>query len=97
MICPSCSDDSAANENTVLHIAEERDDDSLANTTHTTEDLFTIIHRYEYAYTFAVHFRCMSIMVIIDNYVTVDVFPQKAVVKVKKYNSLICFDSTNLS
>ncbi|XP_072233053.1 NHS-like protein 2 isoform X1 [Leuresthes tenuis] len=41
------SDDSAANEKTVLHIAEERDDDLLASTptTHTTEDLFTIIHR----------------------------------------------------
>lgn len=43
----SCSDDLAANERTVLHIAEETDDDLLANTpaTHTTEDLFTIIHR----------------------------------------------------
>ncbi|XP_029944383.1 NHS-like protein 2 isoform X2 [Salarias fasciatus] len=44
------ADDSAndcANEKTVLHIAEETDDDLLANTptTHTTEDLFTIIHR----------------------------------------------------
>ncbi|XP_067379394.1 NHS-like protein 2 isoform X2 [Channa argus] len=41
------ADDSAANENAVLHIAEETDDDLLANTptTHTTEDLFTIIHR----------------------------------------------------
>ncbi|KAM9717073.1 NHS-like protein 2 isoform 2-T4 [Menidia menidia] len=41
------SDDSAANEKTILHIAEETDDDVLASTptTHTTEDLFTIIHR----------------------------------------------------
>ncbi|XP_076027740.1 NHS-like protein 2 [Genypterus blacodes] len=37
---------SASNDRTVLHIAEETDD-LLANTstTHTTEDLFTIIHR----------------------------------------------------
>lgn len=43
-----CSDDSATNEKTVLHIAEETDDDLLASTpaTHTTEDLFTIIHRF---------------------------------------------------
>ncbi|XP_029382778.1 NHS-like protein 2 [Echeneis naucrates] len=35
------------NEKTVLHIAEETDDDLMASTptTHTTEDLFTIIHR----------------------------------------------------
>uniref|UniRef100_A0A3Q3LYE9 NHS-like 2 n=2 Tax=Mastacembelus armatus TaxID=205130 RepID=A0A3Q3LYE9_9TELE len=41
------ADDSAANEKTVLHIAEETDDDFMASTatTHTTEDLFTIIHR----------------------------------------------------
>ncbi|XP_027143347.1 NHS-like protein 2 [Larimichthys crocea] len=43
------ADESAANEKTVLHIAEETDDDLLASTpapaTHTTEDLFTIIHR----------------------------------------------------
>ncbi|KAM6909130.1 NHS-like protein 2 isoform 2-T2 [Xenentodon cancila] len=41
------SDDSPANEKTVLHIAEETDDDLLVctPTTHTTEDLFTIIHR----------------------------------------------------
>ncbi|XP_037615630.1 NHS-like protein 2 isoform X2 [Sebastes umbrosus] len=41
------ADDSAANEKTILHIAEETDDDLLASTpsTHTTEDLFTIIHR----------------------------------------------------
>nr|XP_033465205.1 NHS-like protein 2 isoform X4 [Epinephelus lanceolatus] len=41
------ADDSTANEKTVLHIAEETDDDLLASTpaTHTTEDLFTIIHR----------------------------------------------------
>ncbi|XP_041635612.1 NHS-like protein 2 isoform X2 [Cheilinus undulatus] len=40
-------EDSAANEKTVLHIAEETDDDLLASTpaAHTTEDLFTIIHR----------------------------------------------------
>ncbi|XP_018559316.1 NHS-like protein 2 isoform X2 [Lates calcarifer] len=39
------ADDS--NEKTVLHITEETDDDLLASTptTHTTEDLFTIIHR----------------------------------------------------
>nr|XP_046236577.1 NHS-like protein 2 isoform X2 [Scatophagus argus] len=39
--------DLAASEKTVLHIAEETDDDLLASTpaTHTTEDLFTIIHR----------------------------------------------------
>ncbi|XP_034020865.1 NHS-like protein 2 [Thalassophryne amazonica] len=38
---------SAASETTALHIAEEMDDDLLASTptTHTTEDLFTIIHR----------------------------------------------------
>lgn len=44
----SCSDDSPANDKTVLHIAEETDDDVLASTpaTHTTEDLFTIIHRF---------------------------------------------------
>lgn len=42
-----CADDSATSEKTVLHIAEETDDDFLASTpaTHTTEDLFTIIHR----------------------------------------------------
>ncbi|XP_047192169.1 NHS-like protein 2 isoform X3 [Scophthalmus maximus] len=36
-----------SNEGTVLHIAEETDDDVTASTptTHTTEDLFTIIHR----------------------------------------------------
>lgn len=41
------ADESAANEKMVLHIAEETDDDFLASTptTHTTEDLFTIIHR----------------------------------------------------
>ncbi|XP_053199136.1 LOW QUALITY PROTEIN: NHS-like protein 2 [Scomber japonicus] len=41
------ADESAANEKMVLHIAEETDDDLLATTptTHTTEDLFTIIHR----------------------------------------------------
>ncbi|KAM6960086.1 NHS-like protein 2 isoform 2-T2 [Tautogolabrus adspersus] len=40
-------EDSTANEKTVLHIAEETDDVLLASTpaTHTTEDLFTIIHR----------------------------------------------------
>lgn len=40
----------AATEKTVLHIAEETDDDLLASTpaTHTTEDLFTIIHRLAY-------------------------------------------------
>ncbi|KAF7649464.1 hypothetical protein LDENG_00140660 [Lucifuga dentata] len=38
---------SASNERAVLHIAEETDDDLFVNTptTHTTEDLFTIIHR----------------------------------------------------
>lgn len=52
MIFLSWSDDSAANEKTVLHIAEETDDDLLASTpsTHTTEDLFTIIHRFERAH-----------------------------------------------
>lgn len=37
----------AASERTVLHIAEDTDDDVLVSTpaTHTTEDLFTIIHR----------------------------------------------------
>nr|XP_046236579.1 NHS-like protein 2 isoform X4 [Scatophagus argus] len=41
------AEDLAASEKTVLHIAEETDDDLLASTpaTHTTEDLFTIIHR----------------------------------------------------
>ncbi|KAJ4949462.1 hypothetical protein JOQ06_020977 [Pogonophryne albipinna] len=41
------ADDSAADEKTVLHIAEETDDDILPSTpaAHTTEDLFTIIHR----------------------------------------------------
>ncbi|XP_042256602.1 NHS-like protein 2 isoform X2 [Thunnus maccoyii] len=41
------ADDSSASEKMVLHIAEETDDDLLATmpTTHTTEDLFTIIHR----------------------------------------------------
>lgn len=40
-------DESALGERTVLHIAEETDDDILTSTasTHTTEDLFTIIHR----------------------------------------------------
>lgn len=53
MISLSCSDDSAANEKTVLHIAEETDDDLLASTpaTHTTEDLFTIIHRFAHMHT----------------------------------------------
>ncbi|KAF1380842.1 hypothetical protein PFLUV_G00168200 [Perca fluviatilis] len=39
--------DLEANEKTVLHIAEETDDVLLTSTpaTHTTEDLFTIIHR----------------------------------------------------
>uniref|UniRef100_A0A8C2XQG3 NHS like 2 n=1 Tax=Cyclopterus lumpus TaxID=8103 RepID=A0A8C2XQG3_CYCLU len=41
----SRSDDSAANEKSVLHIAEETDDVAGAPATHTTEDLFTIIHR----------------------------------------------------
>ncbi|XP_026208850.1 NHS-like protein 2 isoform X2 [Anabas testudineus] len=47
MASTSMGTDDSANENTVLHIAEETDDDLLANTptTHTTEDLFTIIHR----------------------------------------------------
>lgn len=51
MVFLSCSDDS--NEKTVLHIAEETDDDLLASTptTHTTEDLFTIIHRFEHTHT----------------------------------------------
>ncbi|XP_068164068.1 NHS-like protein 2 isoform X2 [Antennarius striatus] len=41
------SDDLTANEKTELHITEETEDDLLASTpaTHTTEDLFTIIHR----------------------------------------------------
>ncbi|KAM9425392.1 NHS-like protein 2 [Pholidichthys leucotaenia] len=41
------ADDSTANEKMILHITEETDDDLLASTptTHTTEDLFTIIHR----------------------------------------------------
>lgn len=41
------STNDCSNEKMVLHIAEETDDDLLANTptTHTTEDLFTIIHR----------------------------------------------------
>ncbi|XP_019726816.1 NHS-like protein 2 isoform X2 [Hippocampus comes] len=41
------ADDSAASDKTVLHIVEETDEDFLAGTaaTHTTEDLFTIIHR----------------------------------------------------
>ncbi|KAM8899028.1 NHS-like protein 2 isoform 2-T2 [Spinachia spinachia] len=41
------TDDSALNEKTVLHIAEETDDAAPAGSpsTHTTEDLFTIIHR----------------------------------------------------
>ncbi|XP_068612091.1 NHS-like protein 2 [Brachionichthys hirsutus] len=40
-------DDLTANEKTELHITEETEDDSSASTsaTHTTEDLFTIIHR----------------------------------------------------
>lgn len=48
MIPPSCSDDLAVGEKTVLHISEETDDDLLTSTpqTHTTEDLFTIIHRF---------------------------------------------------
>nr|XP_043878258.1 NHS-like protein 2 isoform X2 [Solea senegalensis] len=39
--------DDSVGERAVLHIAEETDDDVLAGTltTHTTEDLFTIIHR----------------------------------------------------
>lgn len=47
----SILDDSAANEKTVLHIAEETDDDVLTSTAsaHTTEDLFTIIHRFDQA------------------------------------------------
>ncbi|KAM9836898.1 NHS-like protein 2 [Aulostomus maculatus] len=41
------AEDLAACEKTVLHISEETDDDLLTSTptTHTTEDLFTIIHR----------------------------------------------------
>ncbi|XP_037544304.1 NHS-like protein 2 [Nematolebias whitei] len=41
------SDESAQDEKSVLHIAEETEDNLLASTTttHTTEDLFTIIHR----------------------------------------------------
>ncbi|XP_056884058.1 NHS-like protein 2 isoform X2 [Takifugu flavidus] len=40
-------DDLAVGEKTELHISEETDDDLLTSTpqTHTTEDLFTIIHR----------------------------------------------------
>lgn len=47
-IPPSCSDDLAVGDKTILHITEETDDDLLMNTpqTHTTEDLFTIIHRF---------------------------------------------------
>lgn len=57
MIPLSCSDDSAANEKTVLHIAEETDDDLLASTpaTHTTEDLFTIIHRFAHMHMHPIH------------------------------------------
>lgn len=53
MICVPCLDEPAASEKTVLHIEEETDDDLLASTptTHTTEDLFTIIHRFEHAHT----------------------------------------------
>ncbi|XP_037832470.1 NHS-like protein 2 isoform X4 [Kryptolebias marmoratus] len=41
------TDDSGGDEKSVLHIADETEDDLLAGTitTHTTEDLFTIIHR----------------------------------------------------
>ncbi|XP_077962219.1 NHS-like protein 2 isoform X3 [Gasterosteus aculeatus] len=41
------ADDSAFNEKTILHIAEETDEAASAGSpsTHTTEDLFTIIHR----------------------------------------------------
>ncbi|XP_037832468.1 NHS-like protein 2 isoform X2 [Kryptolebias marmoratus] len=43
----SSVDDSGGDEKSVLHIADETEDDLLAGTitTHTTEDLFTIIHR----------------------------------------------------
>lgn len=72
MISLSCSDDS--NEKTVLHITEETDDDLLASTptTHTTEDLFTIIHRFD-----------DYIMIFTDSNITADAFPQKVVGKVK--------------
>lgn len=48
----SRSDDSAFNEKTILHIAEETDEAASAGSpsTHTTEDLFTIIHRFECAH-----------------------------------------------
>lgn len=48
MSCSDDSADSAASDKTVLHIVEETDEDYLAGTaaTHTTEDLFTIIHRW---------------------------------------------------
>lgn len=44
-------DELAAGEKTILHISEETDDDLLTSTpqTHTTEDLFTIIHRFAHA------------------------------------------------
>lgn len=44
---------SSAVEKTELHISEETDDDVFVHTpttTHTTEDLFTIIHRYKISF-----------------------------------------------
>jgi len=41
----SRSDDSAANEKPALHIVEDTDGVADSPSTHTTEDLFTIIHR----------------------------------------------------
>lgn len=41
--------DSAVSEKTSFHVAEETDDDLMKTPpTHTTEDLFTIIHRCDY-------------------------------------------------
>lgn len=75
----------------VLHIAEETDDDLLATTptTHTTEDLFTIIHRYDHAHTY-IQFIFQTCRLIF--YITADTFPQKAFGKDK----IVCCDGKNL-
>ena len=86
MISLSYSDDSS--EKTVLHIAEETDDDLLASTptTHTTEDLFTIIHRFETAHVYPIHISEIwyydiqyYIVVFTDGNIAADAFTQKAV------------------
>lgn len=55
-------ENSSVKDKTELHITEETDDDVLVHTptTHTTEDLFTIIHR-SHKYWFIIVIACWLI------------------------------------